>query len=515
MHNFYFMASSSFGWPFFGLFAEACPDALSQLRKALSTAEAEVMVCDCEAERERKEDLLENIRAKVEEFENQTHKDLKVEIHRAMHGEAVAQLRLQPSDTVAQVCEAVLRETGEEFLVAHKLVFRDSVLPNHCSLESCGVRSGDALGLTKAPMECLTVSHDGSARLFGLRQEATGSSEDSSNEAPKVFCPGGALLTASLSSCRARLLTISADGSGQLWCVESGERLHELSGGACSGCFSPDGKLVAGVDVDGNGAIWSVETGEVLGRMPAPGISPRKVGDDETDDEDDEISLVLFSASGETVLTVAGCCVQLWRVSSKQLQPLQTLHGHTGAVKAADFSPDGKLLLTAAADGTARLWSCSTGACLQVLRGHGRPLSSCEFAPNQQQFLTTSQDGTCRIWQLREDLSESIAECLFTLDAEHGVVNSARFSPDGRHVLLAAGCSTAKMFRSDCGDLEVEFDHGHTDWVRSAGFSPDGQIVVTASYDGSACLWSATSGRSLASLVGHSQAVIAADLLAN
>jgi len=508
------MASAAFGWPFFGLFAETCPDALSQLRKALSSAEAELMVCDDEDERERKEDMLDNLRAKVEEFENQTHKDLKIDIHRAMHGEAVAQLRLNPSDTVAQVCEAVLRETGEEFLVTHKLVFNDSILPNHSSLESCGVRSGDALGLTKSPMQCLTVSHDGAARLFGLRQEAIGSSSDPGNEALKIFRPGGALLTASLSSCGALFLTITADGSGQLWCAEFGEPLHELSGGACSGCFSPDGQLLAGVDMDGNGAIWSAETGEVLWNMPALGTSSRKVGDDDMDDEDDEISFASFSPSGETVLTAAGCCVQLWHVSSKQLRPLQTLRGHTGAVKAADFSPDGKLLLTAAADGTARLWSCSSGACLQVLRGHSRPLSNCEFAPSQQQLLTTSQDGTCRIWQLRGDLNEYFAECLFTLDAEHGVVNSAKFSPDGRHVLVAAGCSMAKMFRSDCGDLEVEFDHGHTDWVRSAGFSPDGQTVVTASYDGSARLWSATSGRSLASLMGHRQAVIAADLLA-
>jgi WD40 repeat protein/serine/threonine protein kinase len=51
---------------------------------------------------------------------------------------------------------------------------------------------------------------------------------------------------------------------------------------------------------------------------------------------------------------------------------------------------------------------------------------------------------------------------------------------------------------------------GHTDRVRSIAYSPDGQRLVTASYDGTARVWDAASGRQLLILRGHGGPVMAA-----
>lgn len=46
---------------------------------------------------------------------------------------------------------------------------------------------------------------------------------------------------------------------------------------------------------------------------------------------------------------------------------LRVIRGHTDAVSAAAFSPDGVLLATASDDGTARIWDAANGAHLATL----------------------------------------------------------------------------------------------------------------------------------------------------
>lgn len=55
------------------------------------------------------------------------------------------------------------------------------------------------------------------------------------------------------------------------------------------------------------------------------------------------------------------------------------------------------------------------------------------------------------------------------------------------------------------GDVQLRYFVGGT--VTSAAFSPDGSRVVTASEDGTARVWEAASGRELAVLRGHTDAV--------
>ena len=49
---------------------------------------------------------------------------------------------------------------------------------------------------------------------------------------------------------------------------------------------------------------------------------------------------------------------------------VQTLEGHSGSVKSAQFSPDGTNIVSASDDKTVRVWSVATGECVQTLEGH-------------------------------------------------------------------------------------------------------------------------------------------------
>jgi WD40 repeat protein len=83
-------------------------------------------------------------------------------------------------------------------------------------------------------------------------------------------------------------------------------------------------------------------------------------------------------------------------------KPLATLQGHTGAVNAAAFSPDGSRVVTASFDGTARTWDAASGKPLATLQGHTDRVISAAFSPDGSRVVTASDDQTARIWALNE-----------------------------------------------------------------------------------------------------------------
>ena len=74
------------------------------------------------------------------------------------------------------------------------------------------------------------------------------------------------------------------------------------------------------------------------------------------------------------------------------------MEGHTNAVYAVAFSPDGKQLLTGSGDGTARLWDTTSEQTLHTFEGHDDIVRVVTFSPDGKQVLTGSNDRTARLW---------------------------------------------------------------------------------------------------------------------
>jgi hypothetical protein len=70
---------------------------------------------------------------------------------------------------------------------------------------------------------------------------------------------------------------------------------------------------------------------------------------------------------------------------------------HPGPVEIARFSPDGRLVLTASRDNTARLSDALTSLTIATVR-HKDRIFSALFSPDGACFVTASTDGTARIW---------------------------------------------------------------------------------------------------------------------
>jgi WD40 repeat protein len=155
----------------------------------------------------------------------------------------------------------------------------------------------------------------------------------------------------------------SDDKIVRLWDVTSGRRRATLHVGGLAFClaFSSDGKLLAVSSVvpdvrDGAGAkrrmaLWDVATGKERTVLDAQTAWPGGA---------------VFSPDGKTLACVNDeegdgsgqaprrAAIDLWDVATGQRRTRLTRHG--SAVWSLAFSPDGKVLASASADGTLLLW---------------------------------------------------------------------------------------------------------------------------------------------------------------
>src|SRR5204862_440154 len=100
------------------------------------------------------------------------------------------------------------------------------------------------------------------------------------------------------------------------------------------------------------------------------------------------------------------------------------------AVWSAVFSPDGKRILTASVDKTARVWEAVTGLSLYGLQGANDDITKALFNPlNNGVIVTAGRHSTARLWQDERLLVE--------LRENPGEVADVTFSRDGRLVATA------------------------------------------------------------------------------
>jgi len=98
---------------------------------------------------------------------------------------------------------------------------------------------------------------------------------------------------------------------------------------------------------------------------------------------------------------------------------------------------------------------------------------------------------------------------LLTLTGHESWVFCAAFSLDGSRIVTASGDGTAKVWDATTGTVLFTID-GHKEVVNAAAFSPDGARIVTASADKTARLWDAVCGKEVGALVGHTDRVYCA-----
>lgn len=169
---------------------------------------------------------------------------------------------------------------------------------------------------------------------------------------------------------------------------------------------------------------------------------------------------------------------------------------HAAAVDAAEFSADGRRIVTLSSN-VARVWDAETGAPLTPPLRHETNLLSARFSLDGERLMVLTTNSV-HVWAVES------ARSLATVRAT-GTIHNARFSRNGRRMVIVDGKfheGAAQAWNLEDGQPLTE-RLSQQIWVLDADFSPDGQWLVTAAYDYSARIWDLRTGQSLTNRIVH------------
>jgi WD40 repeat protein len=190
-----------------------------------------------------------------------------------------------------------------------------------------------------------------------------------------AFCPD-----------RKHLASASADGVF-LWDLSTGSSQNLFSDVPqfiYAVAFSADGRqLVTGSD-EGQVVVWDVASRTSIHTFEAGPSAVRAVG----------------FLGERTVAAGDDGAIRIWIADWNAGSLEQEWLGHETAVLAIAIAPDGRQVVSGAADGDLRVWSVATGQTVQVFHGHRSPVQAVAYVGKGRQAVTGGADGTVCLWQL-------------------------------------------------------------------------------------------------------------------
>lgn len=203
-----------------------------------------------------------------------------------------------------------------------------------------------------------------------------------------------------------------------------------------------------------------------------------------------------MSADGR-ILVSAGAdkTVKMWDWEKGKL--LQTFSGHEQAANGIAITPDGRFVVSVSNDRSMRVWDVETGKYIQSSERHSNSINRVALTPDGRTCMTASRDGTMRVWDLKgghavrtvERVSAAFGDPRYQKFAitDIAVTRDAKFaissSEEGR--IIVWDLATWRPLRSLIG---------HTKPVWSIAVSEDGKSLYSGSEDGTIKFWNLTTG---------------------
>ncbi|GFR50668.1 hypothetical protein Agub_g12918, partial [Astrephomene gubernaculifera] len=221
-------------------------------------------------------------------------------------------------------------------------------------------------GASAAPVTSVSISRCGN---FGLVGSASGRLDRYNMQSG---LHRGAYYRPAAGAAGAGVAAASTKGSAAGSAASAASEPQPAHGAAVVGCAS-DGanRLLVSVGMDGVLRVWDFRA-QTLRAEVALGCPAGR--------------LVLHPVSGLAAVALADASLRVYDIEVPRL--VRRFRGHSDRVTGMHLSSDGRWLLSAAMDGTMRVWDIPAAQCLQVMK-LGSPVTSLSLSPSLDLLATT------------------------------------------------------------------------------------------------------------------------------
>ena len=267
--------------------------------------------------------------------------------------------------------------------------------------------------------------------------------------------------------------------------------------------FSPNGQFLVSGDAGGGLFVWNAESGAEIFNSGQKGA----------------IKQVFFAGQNPAFFALSDQQMALWNVPQKKIssqaqkpptgfsaaalnprQPgnffaigapdgrmevwdtkgskLYTQRGHTNAVTALTFAPNGEVIITGGQDRQVRVWQASNGKPLGTLSNHIGPIISIDIHASSL-FTTASEDGAIIVW------NGKTLTPIRRLTGHDGPVRVVAINPRNPQYIASGGQDRAFIYWDVSNQQKPIIGKlaDHAGPVTAIAFAPNGGRMATGSAD--------------------------------
>lgn len=283
-----------------------------------------------------------------------------------------------------------------------------------------------------------------------------------------------------------RVVRFDSSGSRVLTITTGGARLWDLDTDPVEGTALGTDRLWDGTFTPSDASVLAVSDNHVMNHWRLDGtlLDSKAPEAEAAPSFPRALSQVTTTEDSRVVTTGLDGTVRVWEPT---LETHEVYRGHTDQVTSLAVSPDGRLAVSGAMDGTARLWGLEGVPCPRAdqrscVLPHNRHVLDVSFAPTGVLLATASADSVARLWRSVD------GSLLRELRGHRDTVFVSQFSPSSMWLATSSADGTVRLWPTETEGPSLLFER-HAGRVRALAFSPDGRWLASGSEDGTLRVW--------------------------